>query len=178
MYGCYPLALSNSFLAIYSSNEEAVWSPDCPSETTASTPAGSSSSANTFDINDFIDYDSFDTKSSEPTKEPSSSEVGKGTTFIKPSGGKKPPPNKKPGSNSSGTNGKGDTNNGKGETVNVESTIDTPSPTPYPTDMPVTEAPTPIPVLSPDDPAATYFCGNDWIDANEVSYVLFSMLIR
>jgi hypothetical protein len=30
------------------------------------------------------------------------------------------------------------------------------------TEMPVSESPTPIPVLSPDSPAATYFCGKDW----------------
>lgn len=147
-----------------------MWSPDCPPESSAPTPAGSSagSETSTFDVGDFIGYDPYNpdanetdanaTETSEPTKEPTLSDEK--PNFVKPSGGKKPPPNKKPGSTSSGTSGKGDS-------VSAESS-DTPAPTPVPTLLPGTDSPTPLPVLSPDDPAATYFCGDDWINANEV----------
>lgn len=142
-----------------------MWSPDCPSESSAPTPAGTSSGSetSTFDLGDFIGYDPYNpdtndtdvnaTETSEPTKEPTLSQEK--PNFVKPSGGKKPPPNKKP-------------SDGKGETVSIESS-DTPAPiTPMPTELTGTDSPTPLPVLSPDNPAVTYFCGADWIDANEV----------
>eukprot|EP00804_Cyclotella_cryptica_P029048 CCRYP_005254-RA/>CCRYP_005254-RA protein AED:0.00 eAED:0.00 QI:1328/1/1/1/1/1/2/88/859 len=145
-------------------NDDAKWSPDCIDNSPSPTQATSSSDTQlaTFDVNGFDTYDPqpFDPKNSDPTKSPTlSASVPK---FEKPSGGKKPPPNKKPGLSSS------EGSNGKGEAVISETPLPTSAPIPMPTEVPVSAAPTQKPVLSPDDPAATYFCGEDWIDANKV----------
>jgi hypothetical protein len=144
-------------------NDKAIWSPDCPakpgSATEAPSPAGSSS------VTGNATFAVYDSEPSE-TKSPTPSESETVSKFEKPSGGKKPPPNKKPGLSSS------ETSSDKEEAVtDAETLLPSPAPaavTTSPTEQSASEAPTPVPVLSPDDPAATYFCGIDWIDANKV----------
>ncbi|KAL7478207.1 hypothetical protein ACHAW6_006923 [Cyclotella cf. meneghiniana] len=144
-------------------NEDAKWSPDCGDHSPAPTSATSSTNTQvaTFDVNNYDAYDSeqYDPENSDPTKSPTLASVSK---FEKPSGGKKPPPNKKPGLSSS------EISNGKGDAMILETPLPSSAPAPMPTAVPVSAAPTQKPVLSPDDPAATYFCGEDWIDANKV----------
>ena len=146
-------------------NEDAVWSPDCPIESSAPSPVitGANSQLSTFNLNDF----GFNLNSEpDPTNAPTlMNEIPK---FTKPSGGKKPPPDKKPILSPT----EEAVNKDNVETTNVET-----SPVPSalssqaPTKTPLSESPTPIPILSPDDPAATYFCGDDWVQANQVCEV-------
>ena len=130
-----------------------MWSPDCPVDSSAPTVPIES-----FDLTDFFDYNDDGSSTIEPTMTPNT--VDETPKFVKPSGGKKPPPK-----------GKEPANIGKGEAVVVES-ISTPVPTSVPTEMPATLAPTPLPVLSPNDPASTYFCGKF-----KSSYAIFCIAI-
>ncbi len=138
-------------------DENPIWTPECGDNINSSSPSSTvlmKDMPTMSPVNlDFVF--SVDGATTTPSTSPAAPSVE--SSFIKPSGGKKPLPTPPKTSPSPTINDKVLLTN----SPTVSLLTDTPTQT--------TDAPTPRPsekVLSPTDPEATYYCGLDWEDAN------------